>query len=410
MSAPLQLSFVNFAANSFIIVEGKRNADKFYIIRSGKVRLSKEVQIVSEEQGDTLGPGDFFGVVSTMSGHSHIETAKALTDVTLISVQKEQFSQLIQNNAPVAMKIILQFSKRMRYLDEALTRLTLKNNAAEDPSHVFNIGEYYAKRNQYNQAFYAYQKYVKCCPSGENVGAAMERLKKIAPYVKNMQQPFPPGETARAYAKEQIVFCEGEPGDELFIIQKGAVKIVKITDNNEILLAVLKAGDIFGEMALLESKPRAAGAVAYEDCQLMAVNRANFQQMIQSQPQLIARLTTLLSERIWLIYKQLTNTQISDPLGRMYDMLEIQIEKKKIDILTATNFSFDFGLKELINMVGLSQGDAMIFGKKFMENHAFQIMNDKIFIKDVKEISRQNAYYKKMQQLEKSRQKNKPIA
>jgi CRP-like cAMP-binding protein len=409
MAAPLQLSFVNFTANSYIIVEGKRNADRFFIIRSGKVRLSKEVQIVAEEQGDTLGPGDFFGVVSTMSGHSHIETAQATTDVTLISVHKEQFSQLIQGNAPVAMKIIMQFSKRMRYLDEALTRLTLKNNAAEDPSHIFNVGEYYAKHNQYNQAFYAYQKYVKCCPKDVNVPNAVERMKKIAPYVKNLQQPPKPGEMVRSFSKDQIVFCEGEPGDELFIIQKGSVKIIKITDNNEILLAVLKQGDIFGEMALLESKPRAAGAVAYEDCQLMAVNRANFQQMIQTQPQLIARLTTLLSERIWLIYKQLANTQISDPLGRMFDMLQIQIDKKKVDINTLTNYSFDFGLKELGNMVGLSQGDAAIYGRKLMENRTFQIMSEKLFIKDIKEIIKQNSYYRKMQQLEKSRKEKKPI-
>jgi len=410
MSAPLQLTFINFAANSYIIVEGKRNADKFFIIRAGKVRLSKAVQIVAEEQSDILGPGDFFGVVSTMSGHSHIETAQALTDVTLISVQKEQFSQLIQGNAPVAMKIIMQFSKRMRYLDEALTRLTLKNNAAEDPSHIFNVGEFYVKRSQYDQAFYAYQKYVKCCPNGENKETAIERMKKIAPYVKNLQQAPKPGEMNRSFKKDHIVFCEGEPGDELFIIQKGSVKIIKITDNNEILLAVLKTGDIFGEMALLESKPRAAGAVAYEDCQLMAVNRENFQQMIKTQPQLIARLTTLLSERIWLIYKQLANTQINDPLGRMFDMLQIQLDKKRVDINNVTNYSFDFGLKELGSMVGLSQGDAAIYGKKLMENHAFQVVNEKLFIKDLQEIPKQNSYFRKMQQLEKARMEKKPIA
>jgi len=411
MAAPLQLAFVNFTKDSYIIVEGKRNADRFFIIRSGKVRLSKEVQIVAEEQGDILGPGDFFGVVSTMSGHSHIETAQAITEVTLISVHRDQFSQLIQGNAPVALKIIMQFSKRMRYLDEALTRLTLKNKAAEEaPSHIFNVAEYYAKHSQYKQAFYAYHKYIKCCPKGENVQAAVERMKKIAPYVKEPQKDFKPGEMARAYVKDSIIFCEGEPGDELFIIQKGSVKIIKITENNEILLAVLKIGDIFGEMALLESKPRAAGAVAYEDCQLMAVNRDNFQQMIKTQPQLIARLTTLLAERIWLIYKQLANTQINDPLGRMYDMLQIQIDKKKVDIDTATSFSFDFGLKELINMVGLPQADGVLVGKKMMENRVLQIINDKLYVKDVKEIVRQNGYYRKMQQLEKARHEKKAIS
>jgi hypothetical protein len=141
----------------------------------------------------------------------------------------------------------------------------------------------------------------------------------------------------------------------------------------------------------------------------MAVNRANFQQMIKTQPQLITRLTTLLSERIWLIYKQLLNTQISDPLGRMFDMLQIQLDKKKVDVNNVTNYSFDFGIKELGNMVGLSQSDALIYGRKLMENHAFQIVNDKLFTKDIMEITKQNSYYRKMQQLEKSRMGNKPL-
>jgi CRP-like cAMP-binding protein len=308
------------------------------------------------------------------------------------------------------MKIIMQFSKRMRYLDEALTRLTLKNKSAEEaPSHLFNVAEYYAKHNQYSQAIYAYFKYVRNCPKGENVQTAHERMKKIAPFVKKPPREFKPEETTRTFSKDEIIFCEGEPGEELFIIQKGSVKIIKITENNEILLAVLKAGDIFGEMALLESKPRAAGAVAFEECQLMAVNRANFQQMIQTQPQLIARLTTLLSERIWLLYKQLANTQINDPLGRMFDLMQTHIEKKKMDLSTITNFAFDFGVKELITMVGLSQNDGTLYSRKLLETAGLQVINDKLFIKDIKEIIKQNAYFKKMQQLEKARRDKKAI-
>jgi len=409
MSEPLKLIYLNFTKDSYIIVEGKRKADNFFIIRSGKVKISKEVQVVAEEGGDVLGPGDFFGVISSMSGNSQIETAIAVTDVTLISVHRDQFSQLIQGNVPVALKIILQYSKRMRYLDDALTRLSLKNKSAqEDPSHIFHVAEYYARHNQFNQALYAYQKYIKYCPKGENEKIATERINKIAPYVKNSQKDDKSNEMNRLYTKDSIIFCEGEPGDELFIIQKGSVKIVKINDNNEILLAVLKSGDIFGEMALLESKPRAAGAVAYEDCQLMAVNRANFEHMIKTQPQLITRLTILLSERIWLVYKQLANTQMSDPLGRMYDMLQIQLDKKKINLDEVSQFTFDFGLKELINMIGVSQGDGALVGRKFMENRVFQIvMDDKLFVKDVKEILKQNSYYHKMQQLERTRMDKK---
>jgi len=401
MASQLQLSFVSFKKDSYIVVEGKQNADRFFIIHQGKVGISKEVEVV--EESNVLGPGDFFGVVSTMSSHSHIETARALTDVVLISVHKEQYGELIQNNTPVAMKIILQFSKRLRYLDEALSRLTLKSTANEDTSHLFSIAEYYIRKSLYNQAYYAYFRYLKYCPQGENVSAARERMAKIAIYVNGIKMDFGPEEFNRSYPKNSMLFAEGEPGDELFIIQKGSVKIVKVVDNNEVLLAVLKAGDIFGEMALLESKPRAASAVAYEDCQVLAVNKANFERMIVTQPQIVARLTTLLSERIWTIYRQLANTLLTDPLGRMYDALLLQLEKNRVHPDNAHPYTFDFGPKELANMVGLPQTEANIVLKKMLENKKIQIDNDKIQVSSVMEVFKQVEYYRKMQKIEKSR-------
>ncbi|HCC37516.1 MAG TPA: cAMP-binding protein [Treponema sp.] len=406
MAEQLQLAFVNFLKGSYIIVEGKQNADRFFIIRQGKVRISKEVEVVAEEGGNVLGPGDFFGVVSTMSAHSHIETAQALTDVTLISVLRDQYGQLIQNNTPVAMKIILQFSRRMRYLDEALTRLTLKNTGGADISHLFKVAEYYAKQSQYTQAYYAYHQYIKYCPGGENVAIARERMMKIAPYVKSSKLEYGPDEFNRTYPKNSMLFAECEQGEELYIIQKGSVKISKIVDNNEVLLAVLKPGDIFGEMSLLESKPRAASATAYEDCQVLAVNRANFERMIGTQPQIITRLTTLLSERIWFIYKQLANTLINDPLGRMYDALLIQLEKKQVNTQSTQSFTFDFGPKELVNMVGLPQAEGSLVLRKMMENKKIQIVQDKVYTMDVSEISKQSEYYRKMQKIEKARKEN----
>ncbi len=402
MTNQLQLAFVNFKKDSYIIVEGKQNADRFFIIRQGKVRLFKEVEVVEEEGGNVISPGDFFGVVSTMSSHSHIETAQALTDVTLISVQKEQYGQLIQNNTPVAMKIILQFSKRMRYLDEALTRLTLKNTAEADPSHLFKVAEYYAKQSQYNQAYYAYHQYIKYCPTGENVQIARERMVKIQPYAKAVYLERKADEFNRMYPKDTMIFSEGQPGEELYIIQRGSVKITKIVDNNEVLLAVLKSGDIFGEMALLESKPRSASAVAYEDCTVLAVNRENFQRMVGTQPQIVTRLTQLLAERIWFIYKQLANTLISDPLGRMYDALLIQLEKNRV-MLGPVPYVFDFGPKELINMVGLPLADGNIVLHKLLENQKIRVTDNKIALTDVSEVVKQTEYFRKMQKIERAR-------
>ena len=403
MAGQLHLSFVTYKKDSYILVEGKENADRFFIINQGKVRLSKEVEVVAEEGGNTLGPGDFFGVVSSMSSHSHIETAQALTDVILISVHRDQYSELIQKNTPVATKIILQFSKRLRYLDKALSRITLKSSAEPDISHLFNVAEYYVRQSQYKQAFYAYAKYIEHCPAGAHLNTARERMMKIAIYVKDVRTSFAPDEFNRRYLKDTMLFAEEEPGNELFIIQKGAVKIVKIINDNEVLLAVLKAGDIFGEMALLEAKPRVASAIAYEDCHVLAVNRDNFQRMIATQPQIIAKLTTLLADRIWLIYKQLANTLISDPVGRMYDLLCTHLEKNRVPFTSTAPYTFDFGPKELANMVGLPQKDTNMVLRKMLETKKIQIMDNKIHAPKVTDVIKQTEFYKKMQKIENSR-------
>ncbi len=402
MNNALQLSLVNFNKGAYIIVEGKQRADCFYIIRSGKVQISKEVEIVEEEEGNVLNPGDFFGVVSTMSSHSHIETARALTDVTLIAVRKEQYGVLIKMNAPVALKIIQQFSRKMRYLDEALTRITLKSNAEADISHLFKVAEYYARQNQFNQAYYAYHQYIKFCPTGENLTTAKERMAKIRPYAKAVYLNGSDEEFTRTYPKDTMIFSEAQPGKELYIIQKGSVKITKIMNDNEVLLALLKAGDIFGEMALLEDKPRSASAIAHEEAVLLAVNKANFKRMVSSEPQIITRLTQLLSERIWFIYKQLANTQISDPLGRLYDALLIQLEKQRVPI-NVSSYTFDFGTQELINMVGLPKTEGTMAVRKLLENSRLRVVENKIHVTQVDEVDKQAKYYRKMERIARAR-------
>ena len=406
----LQLAFVNFRKGSYILVEGKAESDRFYIIQGGKVQIAKETEVVAEEGGNVLGPGDFIGVVSSMSGHSQIETAIAMTDITLISVRRDQFSELIEKNTPVAMKIIYSFTKKMRYLDEALTRITLKKNIESDITHLYSIGEYYAKLSKYNLALYAYYHYMKNAPNGPYAAVARERfmaLKAMGISANaNLLEPKS-GEMSRVYPVESMVFCECQPGAELYIIQKGQVKITKIVDNNEVLLAVLKVGDMFGEMALLENKPRSASAIALEGTQLLAVNRQNFNQMVATQPQLIARLTTTLADRIWLMYKQLANTIISDPIGRLYDMLAIQCEKVKISLLAPRPYTFDFGPVELANMCGLPKESSNRIMTDFLHEPAIKLVEERIAVTDVVELSKQIAYRKKMLDLERARNENK---
>ncbi|MBF3317737.1 cyclic nucleotide-binding domain-containing protein, partial [Leptospira borgpetersenii serovar Hardjo-bovis] len=128
---------------------------------------------------------------------------------------------------------------------------------------------------------------------------------------------------------------------ELYNNQNGEVKIDKIVDRNVLLRAVHEKGDIFGEMALLDSKPRSASAIAWGNVQLLAINKANFEGMVKAQPQLATRLIILLSERIWTAYKQLANLMINDLHGSIADTLLTLVDMNTLKLAPKTSYHFE---------------------------------------------------------------------
>lgn len=395
----------SFIPSSYVIVEGKPSSGTFFIILKGRVKISKENPTVADRNNKILGPGDFFGVISCMSGHARIETAITLEPAAMIVVRKEQFGELIQKNPDIAMKIIRFFSRQLRLYDQAITQLTLKTAAEENPEHLYSIGEYYISKRVFQHAAYAFQRYLQYCPKGENAEKAIYRLKQLKAPFKASEPPVTQGLT-RMYRDNTMIFCEHELGYELFIIQTGQVKITKVVDD-EVLLAVLKPGDVFGEMALLENRPRSASATCFGDVSVMVINKDNFETMVTSQPQLATKLIVLLSERIWTAARQLDNLTIKDTIGRIYDMLLIQLEKQKVTIKPKLAHNFQFGVKELINMIGIPQFESEPLLAQLFSDKTITIDGGKLICNDISELEKVAHFYRKKTALDKKREANK---
>lgn len=80
------------------------------------------------------------------------------------------------------------------------------------------------------------------------------------------------GEIRKSFGKLDVIFNEGDPGDAAYLIREGSVSLRRKTDNGMVTVATVKAGMLFGEMALLDGSPRMATAIAAEDtvCSLVA--------------------------------------------------------------------------------------------------------------------------------------------
>lgn len=114
---------------------------------------------------------------------------------------------------------------------------------------------------------------------------------------KTIRTESSPGYTLEVPAGEYI-FREGELGTEMFLIQTGTVKIFTAGAGEKEPLAVLKKGDFFGEMSLLDDLPRSATARAVTDSRLLRINGSTFTQMIQANPEIAVRMMKKLCARL----------------------------------------------------------------------------------------------------------------
>ena len=389
----MQLSFVKFTAGSYLLVEGTDSNDRFYIIQTGKVKCYHEMPVPGASVKN-LGPGDFVGVIPCMSGHSQTETVTALTDVTAIVVRHDQYPELIRTNNAIAMKIIRYFAREMRLLNDTRTKITLKKSATDTPEELYNIAEYYNEQGSLNIASYAYYQYLKRLPEGQNVEAAKKALVRLKGKAHPVFLESTP-DLIRNYPVDSMIFADCQYGPDMFIIQEGTVKITKVIDEQEVILAMLKKGDMFGEMALLDNKPRSASAITHSDCKLMVVNASNFNMMVTSQPDFIARLSTMLADRIWSMYRQLLNGQLTDSRERMIDMLALQLELRKVPFEKGAPFQTDFTPQDLVNLAGIEAAQQKQAIYALFSDQNIKVKGGKIQVPDVMELEKQAAFYRK---------------
>lgn len=392
-----ELKLKVFRANkdAFVYVEGSESSNNFFIIKQGKAKIIREVEVTDESDENLLSDGDYFGVVSCMGRRPRLETVRTLDENLLISVEYDQFIDLIKKNRTVALKILKLYSKKLRAFDDAITRKSLKKPISSNPENLFDIGMYYHNNNELNQAKYAMDRFSKYCPHSVNIQKAYQLLNEINQKTPDYTEYKQVGPLARDYPDKSILFCENEPGGDVFIIQEGKIKITKIVGEKEILLAVLNPGDIVGEMALIENKPRSANAIAFGNLKVMAINQQNFQEMVKNQPQITLKIIQLLSERIWVAYKQLENLAIQDDYGRILDILLVQIEKKRVEIKPRTSFTFEFGSDELLNMVGFSKDVGYTHISRLFEDPNFKLVDGRIEVEDIQSLFNQVDHHRK---------------
>jgi CRP/FNR family transcriptional regulator, cyclic AMP receptor protein len=162
--------------------------------------------------------------------------------------------------------------------------------------------------------------------------------------------------TDRTYAKHEFVVREGDPGSTFFFLVKGSVSVCRVMpDGREMILAILKEGDFFGEMAMFDSSLRSASIKALTDVEVGAIRHADFLIFLDRNPHIGRALVIALSERLRAANALIAATNSQDIRARLAALLLNLADQFGEHVDNGTRISLRLTNQEMANMIATTR-------------------------------------------------------
>lgn len=249
-----------------IICEQNSAAQEMYYVKEGEVNVSIEGSLVA-----ILGPGEIFGEMSLFYNIKRSATIQAAKDKTKIGVlSRRALENLFKKSEPYASELIYRL---YNILPDRLRNLNDKYKTAIRTLHlIFEGDEKEIPELDYLQEDFSHKE-VDFFPT-------LTQIEKKKIYGK-----------VESYRPGEVIFAEGDKGEGAYFVLEGEVKVVASSKNSkEIILGKLKRGEIAGEMALIDDKPRSATILALTPCKMAFISKKTFGELTRTRSELGLRL------------------------------------------------------------------------------------------------------------------------
>lgn len=158
------------------------------------------------------------------------------------------------------------------------------------------------------------------------------------------------------FVKDALIVSQDDAGDAMFIIESGRVKVVLYGETGrEMILSLFKAGDVVGEMSLLDGQPRSANVIACEESRLLSLSRQDFVSAMGSEPGIAINVLSEMSRRLRRADDVIGNLALLDVYGRvarvLIDLAEREGEESDEGILIRERPT----QQDLASMIGTSR-------------------------------------------------------
>ena len=383
--------------------------DRVYIMQSGSVLLMS-TDIESETTvSEPVRSGEFFGVKSALGHFPREERAIAVEPSVVIILTIQEFEVLFSNNKPLIMKMLRVFSNQLRQIHKK-TESILNNISEDQQTGMLAVAKSFYEDEQYRSACDIYGKFLKNYPNSVNKEEVMRlykdshlRMEKLSALNRNPHQEFEDETTnatlnifelpafarfAKHYDPDEVIISEFEPGNSFYLIQSGRVQLVKCMNGVKKNLDILKPGEFFGEMAILDNSPRSATCVAIGNVKCLEFNKANFEVLITGNPQMALLLLKLFCKRIYDQKRRFRILCIKDLQARLADVFLMLDEMNPVMNENEKQRRFNVTISDIAHWAGLKADVTRDEINKLVERRKIEVYDNYVIVNNINDLKR----------------------
>jgi len=385
------------------------NDDRVFILQKGRVVITTtdvETKLQTTEQ---VKQGEFFGVKSAIGHFPREETVMTLEDSVCISMTSQEFELLFCNNKPLIMKMLRVFSNQLRQIHKKTEQVLNKNDTINQVSGLFSVAKAFYDDGKWQSCEDVCKTYLKFYPTAQHVSQIKDMLLKSNAYVKrgiSSRDKFEDDASANSdnsiklfelpafkrfekhYENGQVIITEFERGETFYLIQSGSVQLTKCVNESNKNLDILKPGEFFGEMAILDNSPRSATCVARGHVECLEFNKANFEMLITGNPQLALILLKLFCKRIYDQKRRLRILVIADPQARLADVFCMFDEMNPRPPTTDRRRKFPVTESDVVHWSGLPATTVKEELRHFTMSRKIEIFDNYILVNNIADMQR----------------------
>ncbi|MBF7082440.1 Crp/Fnr family transcriptional regulator [Desulfallas sp. Bu1-1] len=187
----------------------------------------------------------------------------------------------------------------------------------------------------------------------------------------------------RNYQKGRIIFMEGEPGEAVFFVKSGRIKVTKQTgDGREHILHFINPGEVFAEVVMFDNGTYPATAEVIEDCTVGLIRNADMEKIISNNPGIALGLLKIMARRLRISQQQLIELALLDTTRRAASMLLFLASEQGRQTEQGILIDISLTNQDLANLIGTSRETANRILNDFKRQKAIEVKRGQVTILD----------------------------